>query len=561
MSIQVCAAAQSPNAKPEIIRRTANFPPSIWGDRFLNYDSQDVITNARNQQEVNELKEVVRREAFTTSAGDFSHQLKFIDAIQRLGVAYHFESEIEEALERMHVAFRDHDFSDDGDLYNIALGFRLLRQHGYKVSCDVFNKFKDKNGSFKECLIADVPGMLSLYEAGHLGVRGEEILDEALAFTTTHLDSAAKAHVSYEHEEQITQALERPLRKDLERVCARRYMSIYQDEASHNEALLKLAKLDFNLVQSLHKKELSEITRWWKEVDFEKKLPYARDRIVELYFWVVGVYFEPRYVGVRKFLTKVIALVSVMDDTYDAYATFEELEIFTAAIERWDMSCIDELPDYMQIFYRTLLNVVDEIEEEIAKDERSYRVYYAKESLKAVARAYFEEARWFNEGYTPTMDEYLPAAIVSSGYPTLSTVSLLGMGDIVTKDTFEWLFNDPKIVRASATLTRFMDDIVTSKFEKERGHVACSIDCYMKQYGVSEQEALDALNKQVVDLWKDINEEFLRPTAAPMAVLTRVLNLTKVMDLLYKGDDGYTRVGKVVKDKIASHFIDPVPII
>ncbi|BBN68352.1 terpene synthase 21, partial [Prunus dulcis] len=435
MSIQVCAAAQS---KPEIIRRTANFPPSIWGDRFMNYDSQDIITNARNQEEVEELKEVVRREVFTTSAGDFSHQLKLIDAIQRLGVAYHFESEIEEALERMHAAFHDHDFSDDGDLYNVALGFRLLRQHGYKISCDVFNKFKDENGSFKECLIVDVPGMLSLYEAGHLGIRGEEILDEALAFTTTHLDSAAKAHLSYEHAEQITQALERPLRKDLERVCAGRYMSIYQDEASHNEPLLKLAKLDLILfslfskmssvrlltyILKLHIQLMLLLIRWWKEVDFEKKLPFARDRIVELYFWVVGVYFEPQYVEARKFLTKVIALVSVMDDIYDAYATFEELEIFTAAIERL----------YAQIFYRTLLNVVDEIEEEIAKDGRSYRVYYAKESLKAVARAYFEEARWFNEGYTPTMEEYLPAAIVSTGYPMLSTVSLLGMGDIVNK--------------------------------------------------------------------------------------------------------------------------------
>ncbi|CAL2254430.1 unnamed protein product [Prunus armeniaca] len=105
MSIQVCAAARSPNPKPEIIRRTANFPPSIWGDRFLTYDSQDIITNARNQQEVDKLKVVVRREVFTTCAGGFSHQLKFIDAIQRLGVAYHFESEIEEALERMHAAF------------------------------------------------------------------------------------------------------------------------------------------------------------------------------------------------------------------------------------------------------------------------------------------------------------------------------------------------------------------------------------------------------------------------------------------------------------------------
>ncbi|KAM2289844.1 hypothetical protein TB1_030017 [Malus domestica] len=158
------------------------------------------------------------------------------------------------------------------------------------------------------------------------------------------------------------------------------------------------------------------------------------------------------------------------------------------------------------------------------------------------------------------MEEYLPVAIVSTGYPMLSTVSLVGMGDIVTKETFEWLFNDAKIVRASTTLFRFIDDMVTTKFEQERGHVASSVDCYMKQYGVSEQETIKVFNKQVVNLWKDINEELHRSTAVPMPVLMRVLNLTRVVDLLYKGDDGYTRVGKVVKDIIAALFIDPVPI-
>jgi hypothetical protein len=108
--------------------------------------------------------------------------------------------------------------------------------------------------------------MLSLYEASHLRVHKEDILEEALVFTTTHLESA-KDNACYpvQLREQITQALARPLRKSLDRICAKRYMSIYQDahHASHkqNEALLKLAKLDFNLVQSLHKKELCEITR------------------------------------------------------------------------------------------------------------------------------------------------------------------------------------------------------------------------------------------------------------------------------------------------------------
>ncbi|KAI5333498.1 PREDICTED: (-)-germacrene D synthase [Prunus dulcis] len=552
------AAQVAQSAEPEIVRQTANYHPSIWGDRFLNYDEKSIqITYDHMQQQVDQLKVTVRKEVFTTSAGDFSHQLKLIDAVQRLGVAYHFEREIEEALQRVHVTYHDYD---GGDLYAVALGFRLLRQHGFNVSCDIFNKFKDKNGNFKESLTADVPGMLSFYEAAHLRKHGEDILEEALVFTTTHLESAETTEARNPLALQITQALERPLRKGLERVCARGYMSIYQDDASHSEAILKLAKLDFNIVQSLHKKELSEITRWWKELDFEKQLPFARDRIVELYFWIVGVYFEPHYMATRKILTKVIALVSVLDDIYDAFGTYEELVIFTGAIERWDINCMDELPDYMQVFYHTLLNVYDEIEEEMVKEGRSYRVYYAKEAVKAQARNYFAEAQWLHKDYIPSMEEYMSVATACVGNTLLSITSLVGMGDIVTKEAFEWLLNDPRILRASNIIFRLMDDLSGYEFEKEREHVASSIECYMKQYGVPEQEVLDIFNKQVKDLWKDINEEFLRPTDVPMPVLMRVLNLTRVVDLLYKGEDGYTHVGKVMKDSVASLFIEPVPL-
>lgn len=98
------------------------------------------------------------------------------------------------------------------------------------------------------------------------------------------------------------------------------------------------------------------------------------------------------------------------------------------------------------------------------------------------------------------------------------------------------------------------------QFEKERGDVASTIDCYMKQYGVSEQETIDVLNKQVVDAWKDINEELLRPTVMPMPVLMRILNFTKCVDVVYKGGDAFTQVGKVIKDGINALFVDPVPL-
>ena len=74
--------------------------------------------------------------------------------------------------------------------------------------------------------------------------------------------------------------------------------------------------------------------RWWKELDVPTNLPFARDRIVECYYWSVGVHFEPQYSQARKIMTKVLAMLSIIDDTYDAYGTIDELELFTKAIER-----------------------------------------------------------------------------------------------------------------------------------------------------------------------------------------------------------------------------------
>ena len=56
--------------------------------------------------------------------------------------------------------------------------------------------------------------------------------------------------------------------------------------------------------------------------------------MVEGYFWILGAYFEPHYSFPREILTKTLAMTSIMDDIYDLYGTFDELELFTNAIER-----------------------------------------------------------------------------------------------------------------------------------------------------------------------------------------------------------------------------------
>ncbi|XP_011005622.1 PREDICTED: valencene synthase-like isoform X2 [Populus euphratica] len=535
----------------EIIRRTANFHPSIWGDQFISHLPKDKVHEAIELQEIEKLREQFTRELLASNS---SQQLDLIDAIQRLGVAYHFETEIEEALQHI---YNNRIGMEDDDLYNTALGFRLLRQHGYNVSCDIFNKFKDDKGYFKQS--NDVRGILGLYEAAHLAVHGEDILDEALALTTIHLKSMATSP-DCPLAAKVSHALKQPIRRGVPRLESRRYISIYQDEPSCNKTLLRLGKLNFNLVQELHKEELAEITRWWKGLDFARRLPFARDRVVECFFWIVGVYFEPQYSLARKILTKVIAMTSIIDDIYDVYGTLEELELFTAAIDRWDTKSMDHLPDYMKICYEALLNVYSEMEEKVAKEGWSYRVHYGKEAMKVLVHAYFNEAKWFHENHIPTMEEYMQVALVTTGYCMLATVSFVGMGDMVTEQAFDWVFNHPKIIRASETIARLMDDVKSHKFEQERGHAASGVECYIRQYGLSEQEVYEEFHMQVVNAWKDINEECLKPTAVPMPLLERILNLSRVMDVIYKEEDGYTHVGKVMKNNVASLLIDSVPI-
>ena len=82
----------------------------------------------------------------------------------------------------------------------------------------------------------------------------------------------------------------------------------------------------------------------------------------------------------------------------------------------------------------------------------------------------------------------------------------------------------------------------------------------MKQHSVSEQVIHDEFNRQVANAWKDINEECIRPTVVPMPLLMRCLNLTRVVDVIYKEGNNYTHIGKEMKDNVASVLIDPIPI-
>ncbi|XP_020553832.1 beta-caryophyllene synthase isoform X2 [Sesamum indicum] len=458
------------------IRRAIKYHPSVWGKYFLTYASTEI--SSAEEEELQRQKNMVRT-MLAQTPDDSLQKLELIDVVQRLGSGYHFEEEIDKSLRYIHDTYLEYT-SKDNDLRTTALRFRLLRQQGYPLSCDVFDKFLDGEGNFEESLVENVEGLLELYEAAHFGVHGEEILDKAMEFSSSKLKYLLP-NMNCSLSTRVKAALETSIRKSLSRLGPKKFIPMYQHDKSCNEILLNFAKLDYNIVQKLHQKELSEITRW-------------------------------------------------------------------------DANALEQVPAYLKICYEALSDVYIEMENEVKEIGELYRVQYAKEEMKKLVRAYLEETKWSYSKDTPTMEEYMKVAIVTATYMMLSTTSLVGMGNLVTKKDFDWVTSEPLLVIASSAVCRLTNDVVGYGFEQKRA----AVHCYMNQYGVSKEEAVVEIRKLTKKAWKDMNQECLQPTPVSVPVLTRVVNLARIVHLFYDYADEYSNSKINIKDVIYDVLVEPL---
>ena len=79
-----------------------------------------------------------------------------------------------------------------------------------------------------------------------------------------------------------------------------------------------------------------------------------------------------------------------------------------------------------------------------------------------LADAYLMEAKWCNEKYIPSYEEYKTNGVFSSSLP-LQITSFLGLGNLATKEVFDWISTNPKIIRVFSLIGRLMDDMATHK--------------------------------------------------------------------------------------------------
>ncbi|KAI5440831.1 Terpene synthase 10, variant 3, partial [Lathyrus oleraceus] len=205
------------------------------------------------------------------------------------------------------------------------------------------------------------------------------------------------------------------------------------------------------------------IIRWWKRTGLGEKLSFARDRLVENFLWTVGTNFNPNLEYSRKVITKVNSLITIIDDVYDVYGTLEELELFTEAIDRWDLNGMDSLPDYMKICFGALYNFVNEIAFEIQNKSGYHITPQLKKVWTSLCKAYLIEAKWYHGGYTPSFEEYLENAWIS-----ISSHVILNHGYFFIPHSFKMedlvcLEENSNIIRFSAMISRLANDLGTYK--------------------------------------------------------------------------------------------------
>ncbi|KAH7569045.1 hypothetical protein JRO89_XS06G0093900 [Xanthoceras sorbifolium] len=221
-----------------VVRRSGNYRPSIWDNDYLQSLRRNVHKTCRKTEGESE---------------DYDHnivskpldQLELIDTLQRLGLAYHFDTEINKTLHNVYNNSDGDDLWKEGNLYATSLEFRLLRQH------EVFNSFKD-NMVINLCLCDDIKAMLSLYEASYYGLEGESIMEEAWKFTTRHLNNLDVGDLNLILAMQVKHALEIPLHWREPRLEPRWFIDVYERRKGRmNPILLELAKWDLKAMKQL----------------------------------------------------------------------------------------------------------------------------------------------------------------------------------------------------------------------------------------------------------------------------------------------------------------------
>ncbi|KAI9114263.1 hypothetical protein K1719_014913 [Acacia pycnantha] len=235
--------------------------------------------------------------------------------------------------------------------------------------------------------------------------------------------------------------------------------------------------------------------------------------------WLRASRVQQEFKCLRKWLTKVINFVLVIDDVYDVYASFEELKQFTLGVDRWDANELQKLPKCMRICFKHSMMSPWKLLLKFL-DQTTFTKFYptSAKAWKDFCKSLYVEAEWYKE---------------------------------------DFIFNVSLIIR-------LCNDLGTTVAERERGDAASSIVCYMNQMDVTEEEARTYIEDIIKRAWKKINEHCffftthqLDASSSEQEFVSQAMNAARVAHTLYQNNgDGFGIQDGDIKKLILSLLIE-----
>ncbi|XP_060195345.1 (3S,6E)-nerolidol synthase 1-like [Lycium barbarum] len=482
--------------------------------------------------------------------------LVIIDVIQQLGLDHLFHQQIQLILEQQYLKTKTAHFYRHSDLYEVSLRFRLLRQEGYNVPAEVFNNFKGENESFQDELRQDLKGLMALHEATHLSIKGEGILVEAAQFSGECL-TRNMVYLDDNQSKMARQTLQHPIHKNLPRYSIRSSLEEFQVGDEWEATLKDLAFIEFGKLQSVYKEEKRQVLKWWNELSVTQDLKLARSQPLKWYMWSIGALSDPRMSKERMELIKPISLVYLVDDIFDVYGKLPELTLFTEVVNRWEISTVEQLPNYMRTCFMTLYETTENIGCVVYKEHGWNPIDYLRKAWANLCNAFLEEAKWFNSGDMPVVEEYLKNGIVSSGVPMVLINLYFLLGHAATKDSSSSdVFADIEgIISSIAQILRLLDDLGNAEDEQQEGQDGSYVEYLMEEeQGLTYEDARQHVLDMVSNAWKDVNKQCLTPSAIPLSFQKACLNVARMVPMMYIYDENHCL--PVLEKHIKSIFCD-----
>ncbi|CAH2067899.1 unnamed protein product [Thlaspi arvense] len=434
-------------------------------------------------------------------------RLSMVDTLESLGIDRDFKNEIRSVLDETYRCWLRGDEEICLDLATCALAFRLLLAHGYDVS------------------YGEVTSFLS---------------DEySLDLSQLHVEDAL-AFPPYASLERLDHR-----RKLLSGSCVENTRVMKTSYCLPNVCssdILKLAVEDFNFCQSIHGEEMKRLDRWIVENRLQE-LKFARQKLAYCYFSGAATLFSPELSDARISWAKGGVLTTVVDDFFDVGGSKEEMENLIHLVEKWDLNCVPEYcSEQVEIIFSVLRDTILETGDKAFIYQGRTVTHHIVKIWLELLKSMLREAEWSSDKPTPSLEDYMENAYISFALGPIVLPATYLIGPTLTEETVE----SPEynqLYKLVSIMGRLLNDIQGFKRENAEGKLnAVSLHRIHEQENRSKDEIIESMKglaeRKRVELQKLVLEE--KGSVVPRECKEAFLKMSKVLNLFYRKDDGFT---------------------